>query len=57
MAIMLSECTTKEQHTVVSFLWAKGLNAKDIHKEMFPVYVGKYMLHKVVQNWVANISH
>jgi hypothetical protein len=19
-------------------LWAKGLNAKDIHKEMFPVY-------------------
>jgi hypothetical protein len=21
-------------------MWAKGLNAKDIHKEMFPVYFG-----------------
>jgi hypothetical protein len=32
------ECNTKEQCFVVHFLWAKGLNAKDIHKEMFPVY-------------------
>jgi hypothetical protein len=23
------------------FLWAKGLNAKDIYKEIFPVYGGK----------------
>jgi hypothetical protein len=23
------------------FLWAKGLNAKDIHEEMCPVYGGK----------------
>jgi hypothetical protein len=30
------------------FLWAKGLNAKDIHKEMFPVYGGKCLLRKVV---------
>jgi hypothetical protein len=34
MAAMLEECTTptKEQLSVVGFLWAKGLNAKDIHK-------------------------
>jgi hypothetical protein len=32
------ECSTEEQRSVVTFSWAKGLNAKDIHKEMFPVY-------------------
>jgi hypothetical protein len=37
------ECNTKEQHSVVHFLWATGLNAKDIHEEMFPVYSGKYL--------------
>jgi hypothetical protein len=36
----------------VRSLWAKGLDAKDIHEEMFPVYAGKCLLHKVVQNWV-----
>jgi hypothetical protein len=34
---MVTELPTEEQHSVVRFLWAKGLNAKDIHKEMFPV--------------------
>jgi hypothetical protein len=38
MATLLKECATNEQRSVVRFLWAKGLNAKDIHKEMFPVY-------------------
>jgi hypothetical protein len=33
-------------------LWAKGLNAKDIHKEMCPVYVGKCLSRKAVHNWV-----
>jgi hypothetical protein len=32
---------TEEQCSVVRFLWAKGLNAKDIHEEMFPIYGGK----------------
>jgi hypothetical protein len=26
---------------LLCFLWSKGLNAKDIHKEIFPVYGGK----------------
>jgi hypothetical protein len=56
MATMLEQCTTEEGNSVVRFLWAKGLNAKDIHKEMFPVYGGKCMSHKVVHNWVANAS-
>jgi hypothetical protein len=32
----------------VLFLWAKGLNVKDIHKEMFPVYFGKCLSRKAV---------
>jgi hypothetical protein len=45
MATVLEKCTTEEQRSVVpSFLWAKGLNAKDIHKEMLPVYGEKYFV-------------
>jgi hypothetical protein len=32
MATVLEEYTTEEQLSVVGFLWAKGLNEKDIHK-------------------------
>jgi hypothetical protein len=35
MATVFKGCTTKEQRSVVHFLWAKGINAKDIHKEMY----------------------
>jgi hypothetical protein len=52
MATVLEECTNKEQQYFVRFLWAKGLNAKDIRKEMFPVYGGKCLSHKEVQNWL-----
>jgi hypothetical protein len=34
------------------FLWAKGLNAKYINKEIFPVYSGKSLSLKEVHNWV-----
>jgi hypothetical protein len=40
----------------VRFLWAKGLDAKDIHKEMFPVYSGMCLSHKAVHNWVEKFS-
>jgi hypothetical protein len=40
----------------VQFLWAKRLNAKDSHKEMFRVYSGKCLSHKAVHNWVVKIS-
>jgi hypothetical protein len=29
--------TTEEQGSLERLLWIKGLNAKDIHKKMFPV--------------------
>jgi hypothetical protein len=35
MATMLEECTKGKQRYVVRYLWAKGLNAKHIHKEKF----------------------
>jgi hypothetical protein len=38
MATVLEECTTEKQCSVERFLWAK-----DIHKEMFPVYGGKFV--------------
>jgi hypothetical protein len=36
------------------FLWAKGLNEKDIHKEMFSVYVGKCLSRKRFTNESRN---
>jgi hypothetical protein len=56
MAIVIEECTTKEQRSVVRFLWAKGLNAKNIHKSMFPVYGLKCSSRKAVHNCVENVS-
>jgi hypothetical protein len=35
MVTMLEEYTTEEHNSVVLFLWAKGFNVKDIHKEIF----------------------
>jgi hypothetical protein len=36
IATVLEGYTTEEQRPIVRFLWAKGLNANYIHKEMFP---------------------
>jgi transposase len=36
----------------VCFVWAQVLNAKNIHKEMFPIYGGKCLSRKAVHNWV-----
>jgi hypothetical protein len=55
-AIVLEEYATKEQHSVVCFSWAKALNAKNILKEMFPVYSGKCLSCKVVHDWVKKSS-
>jgi hypothetical protein len=50
MATVLEECTTEEQRSFVLFLWVKGLNAKDIYKEMFPDHSGKCLSRKAVYN-------
>jgi hypothetical protein len=56
MATVLKDCTTEEQSSVVRFMWAKGLNAKDILKEMCPVYVGKCLSRKATHSWVEIFS-
>jgi hypothetical protein len=52
MVTVLEEDTTEEQRSIVLFLWSKGLNAKDIHRETFPAYGGKHLSRKAVHNWV-----
>jgi hypothetical protein len=47
MVTMPEEYTTEEQRSVVRFLWAEGLNAKNISEEMFPLYGGKCLSCKV----------
>jgi hypothetical protein len=53
---MLDKCTIEEQRSILRFLWAKVLNAKDIHKDIFPVYGGKCLSRKPVHNWVEKSS-
>jgi hypothetical protein len=55
MATVLEGYTTEEQRSVFC-VWAKDLTANYIHKEMFPVYGGKCLLRKAVQNWVEKFS-
>jgi hypothetical protein len=57
MATVLEEYTTAEQRSVVRFLWAKGLNANDIYKEIFIVYGGKCLSRKAVHSWVQNVAN
>jgi hypothetical protein len=56
MPIVLEECHTEEQRSLVRLFWAKGLNTKDIHQEMFPVCGGKCFSRKAVQNSVEKFS-
>jgi transposase len=56
MATVLEEYTTEEQRSFVRSLWAKGLNAKDINKEIFSAYGGKCLSRKAVHNWIEKFS-
>jgi hypothetical protein len=56
MSTLLEDCTAKEQRSVVPYLRANGLIARDIYKEMFPACDGKCLSRKAVHNWVEKIS-
>jgi hypothetical protein len=56
MATVNEEYIAEEQLSVVRFLWENGLSAKDIHKVMFPVYGGKCLSRKAVNNWIEKLS-
>jgi hypothetical protein len=51
MTTGLKKYTTVQQCSVVHFLWAKRLIAKDIHKEMFPVYGGVCHTKQFTTEW------
>jgi hypothetical protein len=55
MATVLEKYTTEEQRSVTLYLWAKGLSAKNIYKELFPVYGGKCLSRKAVHNLVEKV--
>jgi hypothetical protein len=52
MEIVLEDFTMEEQRYIVSFLWTKELNVKDVHKEMFPVYGWKCLSRKAINSWI-----
>ena len=56
MAAPLNTCTTIKQRGVVQFLCAKGMAAKDIHKEMLPMYGEHCLSRQAVHNWVQKFS-
>jgi len=50
MAAPLNTCTTIEQRGVVRLLWAKDMSAKEIHKEMLPMYDENCLSRQAVHN-------
>jgi hypothetical protein len=57
MVTVLEDCDEKRgAFCCAVFLWTEGLNAKDIPKEMFPVYGEKSLSRKAVDNWVEKFS-
>ena len=52
----MNTCTAIEQRGFVRFLWAKGMAAKDIHKEILPMYSEHCLSRQVVHNWVQKFS-
>jgi hypothetical protein len=55
MTTVLEECIAEERRSVVRFLLARGLDAKDIHKEMFHIYGEKRLQHKAVHSWIEKL--
>jgi hypothetical protein len=56
MVAPLNMCSTIEEHCVVRFLWAKGMAAKDIHKEMLSMYGEHRASLQAVCNWGHKFS-
>jgi hypothetical protein len=56
MTNVLEDVLQKSSVLLRVLLWAQGLNAEDIHIEIFPVYGGKYFSRKAVHNWVEKFS-
>jgi hypothetical protein len=56
MAIVTDCILPKSSVLICDFLWPEGHTAKDINKEMFPVYGGKRLSRKAVHSGVEKRS-
>jgi hypothetical protein len=56
MVAPLNTCTTIEECGIAWFLWPKGMAAKDIYKEMLPMYGEHCLSRQAVHNWVQKLS-
>ena len=55
----MNTCTTIEQRGVMRFFFgggAKEMAAKDIHKEVLPMYAEHCLSRQAVPNWVQKFS-
>jgi hypothetical protein len=52
MVAPLNTCATIVERGIVRFLWANGMAAKDINKEMLPMYGEHCLSCQAVHNWV-----
>jgi len=55
MATLLLKSSHNEEHAVV-LLWAKGLNATEIHSEMHPVYGDKCFTRPAIHVWCTKFA-
>jgi hypothetical protein len=51
MATVLESILPMRGAFCCALLWAKGLNANDIHKELFPVYGGVRRVKRLTIGW------
>jgi len=57
MATLPLKSSSNKQHAVIRFLWAKGLNANEIHSEMHPVYGDKCFMRSATHFWCTKFVH
>jgi hypothetical protein len=53
--LYLRSVQSKNNVLLCVFLWSKVLPAKDIHREILPVYADKCLSHKTVHGWVKKM--
>ena len=52
----LQDCTIKEQHGIVRFLWAEGVKPVEIHSRMLAQYGQSTMSQRKVYEWVERFK-
>jgi transposase len=56
MVAPLSDCTIKEQRTVVRFLWAEGVKYAAVHRRMLTQYGAHTMHQRKIYEWIERFK-